>query len=887
VTLHRLSHIVRQRVRSLFRAREVEAELERELAFHVDALAAEKIADGVPEAEARRAAVRAVGNLTRIAEDCRDTRRVGWIGDARQDISYGVRMLRAHPDVTAAAVLSLALGIGVNVAALRGLDAALLGVLGVPDADRYVVMQTESRSHERKGATAIDYVAWRDRSNVFDLLAASMSTTNTLGADTAGPAERVNGLGMTGSFFDTIGARPLLGRAFTREESRLVDPVPAVIISEQLWRRRFGADPDILSRHLRLDGTVRPIVGVMPADIWYRDVGVDLWHPMRLLPTVAQGSGRLLRVSGRLKPGVSIATARAQLDTITGAVGREYGAPFAGWSVIVTPLDESRLGWSLQPLFILTAIAVLVLVVACVNVAGLLLARAAARHDEIRLRLDLGASRGRMMRQWLTEGVVLGMAGGLASLGVAWIGLRGLGALTPPPGAPALAPLGLDPRAAALTAGVSFLAGVLLSVAPAWAASTRRRPATSWPRARSILTATQVAVTLVVLIGSGLLLNSMLRLSQRDLGFAPDGLVTFEVVVPSTRQTIGTYRDRPYFEVTSDPAAALTRFAEAFRGVPNVVSVGGSSFRAIDAFVIPRFDVAAGARSLPAVACAFVTADYFRTMGVPVQQGRGIDDTDQARAPWVAVVNATAAARLWPGENPLGRTIRLDTVPDDLPRVVVGVVADIPLRHARVAEPVIYESYLQQPTRFVGPWLTLFGTMTFVVRHNGTVDGMPDALRRAAAGVDSEIPLSSVRPVTDGLAAGRAGLTGLVRLATLLALTGVALALVGIHGVVAYGIRRQTREIAVRRTLGARPAQVVRLVGARVVPVIAAGLAGGILGARPLARLLEPNLWGVTPHDQATYAIACGIILAIAVLACVAPTRRALAIDPTTALRVE
>ena len=887
MTLDRLSRIVRQRFRSLLRARDVDAELERELAFHVDALVAEKIADGLPEAEARRVAVRAVGNLTRIAEDCRETRRVGWIGDARQDISYGVRMLRAHPDVTAAAVLSLALGIGVNVAALRGLDAALLGVLGVPDADRYVVMQTVSAAQERKGASAIDYVAWRDRSDVFDLLAASLSMTHTAGADASAPAERLTGLGINGAYFETIGARPLLGRAFTREESRLVDPAPAVIISEQLWRRRFAADPAILSRHLRLDGTLRPIVGVMPADIWYRDVDVDVWHPLRVLPTVVHGSGRLLRVSARLKPGVSIATAQAQLDTIAQSVGREYGAAFAGWTVTITPLDEARLGWSHGPLFLLTAIAVLVLVVSCANVAGLLLARAAARHDEIRLRLDLGASRGRMMRQWLSEGVLLGVCGGLASLGVTWIGLRGLSALTAPPGAPELAPLGLDLRTAAITAAVSFLAGVCLSVAPAWAASTRRRPATSWPRARSILTATQVAVTLVVVVGSGLLLNSMLRLTQRDLGFAPEGLVTFEVIVPSTRQSVGTFRDRPYFEVTSNPAAELTRFADAFRGVPNVVSVGGSSFRAIDAFVIPRFDVASGARSLPAVACAFVTPDYFQTMGAAIEQGRAIDGTDQPLAPWVAVINATAAARLWPGENPIGRTIRLDTVPDDRPRVVVGVVADIPLRHARAVEPIVYESYLQQPPRVIGPWLNLYGTMQFVVRHNGTLDGMPDALRRAAAGVNPEIPLSAVRLVTDGLEAGRARLTGLVRLATLLAVTGVALALVGIHGVVAYGIRRQTREIAVRMTLGARPAQVVGLVAARVVPVIAAGLAAGILGARPLARLVEPHLWGVTPKDAPTYAIGCGVILAIAVIACVSPIRRALAIDPTTALRVE
>jgi putative ABC transport system permease protein len=887
VTPSRFLRIGRQRLRSLFRTRDVDAELDRELAFHLDALVAEKMADGLPEAEARREARRAVGNLTQISEHCRDTRRVGWINDARQDITYGVRLLRAHPGVTMAAVVSLALGIGANVAALRGLDGMRAGVVGVPDADRYVVIQTISPTHEIKGASAIDFAAWRDRSDVFDLLAASFSTPHTVSADALGPAERLAGLSITPSFFETIGARPLLGRAFTREEGRLVDPMPAVIISEQLWRRRFGSDPAILTRHVRLDGVVRPIVGVMPADVWYRDIGVDLWHPLRVLPTVAHGSGRALRVSARLKPGVSIDAARAQLDTIAASVGREFGGGFAGWTVTLSRLDDARLGWSRRPLTILAAIATLVLVVACANVAGLLLARAAARQSEIRLRLDLGASRSRLMRQWITEGVVLGVLGGAAGLAVAWVGLHGLSALRPPPGAPALSPLGLDLRTAAIAAVVSLAAGLCLSVVPAWIASERRRVSTSWPRARSVVTALQVAVTVIIVVGSGLLLNSMIRLSHRDLGFDPDGLVTFEVVVPVVRHNVGTYRNRMYFDVTSKPADTLTRLADAFRAAPNVVSVGGSSFRAVDAFVIPRFDVAASEGSLPAVATAFITPGYFAAMGAAIRQGRDIHASDRAQTPWVAVVNQTAVARLWPGGDPIGRTIRLDTVPDDRPRVVVGVVSDIPLRHALPSEPVVYESYLQQPTRFIAPWINLFGTMTFVVRHNGTPDGLPDALGRAAAGVNPEIPLAGVSLVIDRLAAGRAGLSGLVRLATMLGLTGVLLALVGIHGVVAYGVRRQTREIAVRMALGARPSQVVRLIGGRVGAVIAAGLTAGVLGALPLGRFVGSYLWGVTANDPATYAAACAGIAALAVLACVVPTQHALAIDPALTLRSE
>jgi predicted permease len=887
LTIARGLRIVRQRLRSVARSRDVDAELDAELAFHLNAFVAEQMADGVPEADARLAARRAFGNVTRVGEDCRDARRVNWIADAVQDAIYGVRQLRANPGVATAAVASLALGIGVLGGALRGLDAAHAGVLGVADADRYVAIQTVSPTGERRGASAIDVVAWRDRSDAFDLLAATLSSTHTIGADGASPAMRARTLSVTSSYFDTIAARPLLGRGFTREETRLVDPAPAIVISEDLWRTRYGADPAILTRYVRVGGTPRAIVGVMPASIRFRDVEVDIWLPLRLLPTVPLGGGRALGVCGRLKPGVTIAAAQAQLDGIAAGIGEQFGERFAGWTTAFEPLDETRLGWSRQPLGILTAIGALVLVVACANVAGLMLARAAARQHEIQLRLDLGASRGRLARQWIAEGVVLGVFGGIASLVVMAVALRGLGAVTGPPGAPPLAPLALDARAMGIGAIVAVAAGLALGAAPAWLASSRRRRSTPWPLTRTILTATQVAVTLVVVVASGLLLTSILKLTQRDLGFEPDGLLTFEAAVPSTRRDIALIDGRQYFEVTSQPARTITRIADAVRRVPGVTSAGGSSFRAIDAFVVPRFDVTADGRALPAVACAFITPGYFATMGALIHDGRDIDERDDSGAPWVAVVNASAAAKLWPGDTAIGKTIRVNTVPDDRPRVVVGVVGDIPLRHAQSAEPIVYESYLQQPARFVAPWINLFGTMSFVVRHTGPADAVRDSLGRVAATVDPELPIAGVRRVNEGLAAGRSTLSGLVTLSTTLAMTSVLLAVVGIHGVVAYGVRRQTREIAVRMTLGAGPAQVVALIGRRVAVILAAGLAAGAAAALPTMHLIGSYLWGVTTTDPGTYLVAFAIIAGIAVVACVAPVRRAVRIDPTAALKVD
>ena len=888
MSLARFLRIARHRVRSLFRRHTVDAELERELAFHIEALAAEHRAEGLPPAEARRLATRAFGNLTGISDACRDQRRVSWIADLQQDVRYGMRVLRAERAVAAAAILSLALGVGASVAAWRGVDAATRGVLHVPGADRHVVLRTMSPTAALKGASAIDFVAWRDHSQSFDLLAASLAAEPTVRIDDAAPAERIASLGVTMGYFDTIGVRPLLGRTFTREESRLVDPLPAVVISERLWRRRFNADPAILTRDLRLDGMPRPIVGVMPDDVRFRDITRDVWHPLRLLPTLEHGSGRALHVTARLRPGVTAAAAEAELNQIAGGLGQQYPEGYAGWRVDIEPFDHARVSWSYQPLAIVTAIATLVLIVSCANVGSLLFARAVARRHEIRRRIDLGATPGRLWRQWLAEGLVLGTIGGLAGLAVAWAGLRGLELLSPPPGAPLLRPLGLDLRTATIAVVISLMVSVVLGVTSAWATRSRHAAATRAMHARAWLMAAQMAVTLIVLVGSGLLVNSMLRLQAHSLNFDPEGLLTFEVVVPSTRVTIGSYRQKPYFEVTSQPAVALARLEAAFRAVPAVTAVGGSSFRAIDAFVRATFDVEADGRVLRSVPCAFITPGYFATMSTPIVLGRDISAADRAETPWVVIVNETAAAQLWPGEHAIGKTLRLDTVPDDRPRTVVGVVRDIPLGNGAVtASPIVYESYQQQPTRFVAPWINLFGTMTYVVRHDGTSATVAEDLRRAAVQIDPEVPIGGVSPVTERLAAGRARLTGLTRVAMGLALTGIVLAAVGVHGIVSFAVRRQRQEIAVRSALGARPRHIVGLVTGRFIVIVAGGLGAGVVGAALLSDHLSSYLWGVAPSDPLTYVLASALLIGVTAIACLAPVTRALRIAPSSALRCE
>jgi hypothetical protein len=326
--------------------------------------------------------------------------------------------------------------------------------------------------------------------------------------------------------------------------------------------------------------------------------------------------------------------------------------------------------------------------------------------------------------------------------------------------------------------------------------------------------------------------------------------------------------------------------SDVFRSVPGVISVGGSSTRAIDAFVRPRFDVITERRTLPAVFSTMVTPGYFQTMGTPFSRGRDLDNTDRLESPWVAIVNDAAAEQLWPGDDPLGKILRLDTVPDDRARVVVGVVRNIPLGNAAVMpEPIVYTSHLQQPPRFIAPWINLFGTMTFVVRYHGVRPEIGAELRRAAAAVEPDVPLAGLSLVRERLAAGRYRLIGLSRVAVLLAAAAMLLAVVGVYGVVAFGVRRQSVEIAVRRTLGARAIDVVRLVASRLVSMIAIGVSAGVLGAVLLGQGLRSYLWGISVVDPLTYALAGIAIIGVTAVGSLAPLKQALNVAPSSALR--
>jgi len=899
----RLLRVWRLRLRSLVRREAADRELRRELAFHFEELVAEQIEQGLPPDQARQAAHRAFGNVAALEESCRDQRRVTWFHDLHQDIVYGVRMLRKQPGLTTIAALSLALGIGANAAVLGAFDALILRGLPVANADRLVAIQSVPLDNPSRlsGNSPAAYMAFRDRTQAFDTIEMSIKFAGDVAGDGAGtPPERMTGQMVTPGWLSMLGIEPMRGRVFTVAETQPYYSAPVIVISHAFWQRRFGADPGILTRQIRVQGTVRTIIGVMPAEFRYQEPGVDYWVPLFVGPQ-PDAAGRLFGVRARLKPGVSLASAQAELDSIAAQLAAEAPLQNKGWGVRIRPLNDFLFGWTRQPLLTLEAAVALVLLIACANVAALLLSRSSVRRREVALRTALGAGRWRLMRQLFTESVLLAAAGGVLGVVVALIGQWALLTMTTPPGAPPLPAIGLNASVISLLGLLTIGTGLACGVVPAIRGSrpdpmvSLKEPgATAGPTRRrmfpqGLLVSVQLALALVLLIGSGLLLNSLLRQVQRDLNFDPDGLVRLDFDVPASRYTkrIGSHNGFPYFEISTPPSQTHQRVLERLRGLPGVESVAGISAPPVDAFVLATMDVTLEDSTSNSATYFLATPGIFHTLRTPIVSGRDFTTRDTAAAPWVAVVNETAARRFWPGQDPIGKRLTLDTVPEEQPREVVGVVRDIPTRHAESPQPVIYASYLQQPSRYRAPWAGLFGQMLFMIRPTGDPLAIVPAAQKAIAEIEPERPLANVSTIRSHLRAGTGQFRSYVWLVSVFAAVATLLAAIGTYGVMAYTVDQRTREIGIRRALGAGRREIVALVGRRAIVFVAAGLVWGLAGALVLTRLIRSQLWGVTPTDPVTFAGVSVMLVAIALLACVIPARRALSVNPTIALRNE
>jgi putative ABC transport system permease protein len=798
-----------------------------------------------------------------------------------QDLRHGARSLRRSPGFTAVAVIALALGIGANTAVFSVVNAVLLRPLAYRDPGRLVTLL-----HGGSNPVAVaNYLDWRDQSRSFETMAAAdYWRPNLTGIDSP---EHLYGLKVTGNLLPMLGIQPLLGRLFVRGEDE-PGAEHETILSYGLWQRRFNGDPGVLGRLVTLDGEGYRVVGVMPqgfhfAPFWA--TRAELWVPDAFAAADRTRGGNHLRVFARLKSGVSLDQARAEIRTVTARLERQY--PGTNRNVRVTPLRENVVGKVETPLLILLGAVGLVLLIACANVAHMLLARASSRRKELAVRGALGAGRARIAAQLLTENLLLAVLGGAAGLVIASWGTRALRALSPA-NLPRVDSVAIDGWvalfliAATLATGLIFglvpalrvssmnLAGALKDAARGSSESFRRN------RLRGALVASEFALALVLLIGAGLMVRSFFALRAVDPGFRPDHVISMVVSVAGSPEADAGRREVFYRQLL-----------DRVRALPGVEAAGGINHLPLAGDLWGwSFTIAGRPKpnpgEAPGAVYRIIMPGYLETMRLPVLRGRGISERDDSGAPGVVLINERAAARYWPGEDPLGKQISFDghnwiTIAGIVKNAKQGDWAD-------EVEPEVYLPALQNRAFLEDPGVH-FAYLTLVARTVGDPAALAPALKQAVWSFDRNLPVSEVltmdRVVADATAAPRFEMLLLGVFATI----ALVLAAVGIYGVMSYSVARRTQEIGIRVSLGATRRDVLAMVVRQAMALVLAGAAVGLAGSLMLARLMSGMLYGVRPADPLTFAVVALLLAAVALAAAAIPALRATRIDPLVALR--
>jgi putative ABC transport system permease protein len=803
------------------------------------------------------------------------------------DLRLAIRSLRRRPLLFLVAASALALGIGASTAVFSVVDAVLLRPLPFAQAERlFLLWQSIPEAHAP--FVEVTYPFYREigaRTRSFAGLAA-MPVSNSGFTIGGGEPLRVDGRIVSGTFFDVLGARAALGRTFGPDEDK-VGMSRVIVISDGLWRRGFGGDPAVVGRTLDVDGTPMTVIGVMPPAFRYPS-GADLWTPLvPVIPEVVEKPNVAWAiVIARLAPGVSAAQARAELDDLTAAQLKIYAPTSPPVKSVLRPLAREWFGASRPALLILLGAVLLVLLLACANVAALLLARAAARQREIAVRLALGASRGRLARELLAEAALIAAVGGAAGTLLATWGVRGLIGLVPA-AVPRLQDTAIDLRvlafALALTATAALAAGLVpallasrTSLAEVLADGARTADSSArQARARAVLVAAEAAIALVLLAGAGLLTRTFENLRHLDLGFDPERVLAAEIHGPRGKYEGAEARRQLY--------RTLVERVEALPGVRSAAAVSirplwgpdGDNWR----YRLEGQSEAEAERN-PSLNLEIATPGFFRTMAMPIRRGRVFGEQDTAGVAPVVVISETLARRCWPGQDPIGRRLQVPMPsPPYAPTwmTVVGVVGEARYRELELVRNDFYMSYLQADP----------GLRHLVVRTDGDPMVAVAGVRAAVASIDRELVLSDVTSMTALVATARGGARFAMQLLAAFALTALLLAALGIYGVLAFVVGRRTREVGVRMALGARAADVLVLVMRQGMAPVAAGLAVGLACALALGRAASALLFGVPPHDPVTLGAAATVLATTALLACALPARRAARIDPAQALRDE
>jgi len=796
------------------------------------------------------------------------------------DFRYALRTLAKSPGFTAVAVLTLALGIGPNTAIFSLVYGVLLKPLPYPEADRLVGLAETYQGNRNELDVAYDEFRYlEDHSRVFERLA--VSTEVGFSVFTGDIAERVNGLRVSKDFFATLGVRPALGRDFLAEEDQM-GGASVAILSHGYWTRRFGGDRGVVGRAITLDGRPTTIVGVMPASFrWLSPV--DVWSTMGQVAR-SIGGGQNLHFVGRLKPRVSYDQAQARMQAVMAGFRQEFKPrlpPDVGEQLF--PLRQLVVGAIATPVRVLFGAIALVLLIACANLANLLLGRAAARGRELAVRLALGASRARLVRQMLTESVLLALAGGAVGLILADGALRALLSLRPDNLTPPTE-IHLDHWALLFTGVTSLCVGIVFGLVPAWQATTadpqvglkestgRATTGTGTGRLRGALVVSESALSLVLLVGAGLLLRTVANLTRTDAGFDPRRVIAAEIWLTGSRYdstaAMAAFYDRLRARLEASPGIRSAAVIEA--GIPLVR--GGNLAVAVD-----------GAYPGP-TNYRTVTPRYFETMAIPLRRGRDFVAGDVQTAEPVAIVSASFAERYLGGDG-LGRMVTVGGR-SAAPRRVVGVVGDTKQFVGAPVTPTAYVPSAQTPaglTRIFNSWFPIH----VVVRTAGGPAALKEFVARTIRATDAQVPLGRVRTMEEILSASLAFHRFLMLLLVAFAGLAVALAAVGIYGVMSYLVTQSTREIGVRIALGALPRQVLGVVIGHGMLLAGLGAIVGVAGSLALTRLLRSQLYGVTPTDAVTLGGVTALLLLVAMVACVIPARRATKVDPMVALRYE
>ncbi|MGO4886108.1 MAG: ADOP family duplicated permease [Bryobacteraceae bacterium] len=885
----RIIRIIKRRVHAFLHRSHADAELQSEIEMHIQQLTNEAMAAGMTEVQARATALREFGAVEQIKEECRDTRRVRWIQDFVQDLRYGVRMLRQSPAFTAVAVVTLALGIGANTAIFSIVDAVLLRSLPYRDPHQLVLMSDVplDRPDALSAISYRDFTECRAQSHVFSQMAGNAFHDLTL--TSAGEPAIVNTADVTPEIFPLLNAKPLLGRTLLPEDGK-PGAAAVAVLSEDLWRSRFGSNPGLIGQSIALDMRSFTVAGVLPASFRYpegaprQDVWISIMQDPLFGPLTSQPGVRLVGVMGRLKPGVCLAKAQAEMNTLGARLAKEFPAEDSGLTIRIRPYRQAVVGNLKPALLILLSAVGLLLLIACANIANLLLSKATSRGREMAVRIALGASRARMVRQLLTESALLGLLGGVAGLLLAAWAVWSLQPFLPSE-VVQISSIHVGGPVLMFALWLSLAAALVFGLAPALMATPsnlqtnlkeggERTGQRGGQHVRSFLAIAEISLAMVLLVAGGLLIRSFALVTSVNPGFDPNNVTEAEVSLPqfqySTPQQWTAFSQELLTRLHAQPG-----FEDSALAAPLPVDRQG---QATFAFRIVGNPPLPPGKSTTAN-YATVSPGYFHVMRIPLLRGRFFDEHDSPSNPNVAIVSETLARRYFPNQDPIGRQMRFGFPPNvNVPREIVGVAGDV--RDVALSQkpgPQMYVPFAQAP---------LYGGEV-VVRTSLSAASVAASIRQAVHTIDKDLPVTDVASFPDML--GQSVSRERFRTFLLGSFSAIALVLaaVGIFGVISYSASQRTHEIGIRMALGAQRRDVLHLILGQGAKLALLGLGIGAVLALLLTRLIASLLYSVSPTDPLTFGAVAIVMLGVAVTACYIPARRAMRVDPMVALRYQ